>query len=248
MILSYEALSHVGLCRDVNQDMAMVMQQTVRDDHDSFSFEIPEDAEDSIKFAAIVCDGLGGHAKGEVASQMACESFRDFVDDLEEGLDENDLVMKIKQWFRSFNEELIVVGNGELICSTFTGMLLYGELLVILNCGDSRTYRIRFGNMTCLTTDHSERVRSDNTDVPASQMYNCLGIPSAFIDVKMARMVEGDQYLICSDGLSDYVNEEDIKIFFDDPSNLLQLALDAGGYDNVTLISLSLPNETRSNF
>lgn len=238
MILSYEALSHVGLCRDVNQDMAMVMQQTVRDDEDSFSFEIPEDAEYSIKFAAIVCDGLGGHAKGEVASQMACESFRDFVDALESDLDENDLVMKIKQWFRSFNEELIVAGNGELICTTFTGMLLYGELLVILNCGDSRTYRIRFGNMTCLTTDHSERARTGNPDVPASQMYNCLGIPSAFIDVKMARLVEGDQYLICSDGLSDYVNEEDIKLYYSQPSRLLQLALNAGGYDNVTIVSV----------
>lgn len=240
MTLNYEVLSHPGLCRDLNQDMAMVMQQTIRDDSDSFTFEIPEEGEETLKFAAIVCDGLGGHAKGEVASEMACVSFRDFVDKLENDLDENALVMSIKQWFRSFNSTLIASGEGELTCTTLTGLLLYGETLVILNCGDSRTYRIRFGSMTKLTTDHSERERTGNPDVPSSRMYNCLGLPSAFIDVKVARLVEGDRYLICSDGLTDMVSEPDIERFFGEPSRLLQLALQAGGYDNVTIISIKV--------
>lgn len=240
MTLNYEVLSHVGLCRDVNQDMAMVMQQTIRDDSDSFSFEIPEEGEETLKFGAIVCDGLGGLAKGEVASQMACESFRDFVDGLADDLDDNALVMSIKQWFRMFNEKLIASGGGVLTCTTLTGLLLYGETLVILNCGDSRTYRVRFGKMTRLTTDHSERERTGNPDVPSSQMYNCLGLPSAFIDVKLARLVEGDRYLICSDGLTDMVPEEEMERFFGEPSRLLQLALQAGGYDNVTIVGLSV--------
>ncbi|MDE7346444.1 MAG: protein phosphatase 2C domain-containing protein [Muribaculaceae bacterium] len=240
MNLNYEALSHVGLCREVNQDMAMVMQQTIRDDTDSFSFEIPEEGEETLKFAAIVCDGLGGHAKGEIASEMACESFRDFVDKMEGDLDDNGLVMKIKQWFRSFNESLIASGHGELTCTTLTGLLLYGETLVILNSGDSRTYRIRFGKMTRLTTDHSERERTGNPDAPSSQMYNCLGLPGAFIDLQLARFVEGDRYLICSDGLTDMVAEQDIERFFGEPSRLLQLALQAGGYDNVTIVSIKV--------
>ena len=240
MTLNYEVLSHVGLCRDVNQDMAMVMQQTIRDDSDSFSFVIPEDGEEILKFAAIVCDGLGGHAKGEVASQMACESFRDFVDGLADDLDDNALVMSIKQWFRMFNEKLISSGGGVLTCTTLTGLLLYGETLVILNCGDSRTYRVRFGKMARLTTDHSERERTGNPDVSSSQMYNCLGLASAFIDVKLARLVEGDRYLICSDGLTDMVPEEEMERFFGEPSRLLQLALQAGGYDNVTIVGISV--------
>ena len=238
MTLNYEALSHVGLCRDINQDMAMVMQQTIRNDTDSFTFEIPEEGEETFKFAAIVCDGLGGHAKGEVASEMACESFRDFVDKMENDLDDNSLIMKIKQWFRVFNETLMAGDHGELTCTTLTGLLLYGETLVILNCGDSRTYRIRRGSMTRLTTDHSERERTGNPDAPSSQMYNCLGIPGAFIDVKLARIVEGDRYLICSDGLTDLVSDSEIERFFEDPSRLLQLALQAGGYDNVTVVSI----------
>ncbi len=240
MTLKYEVLSHPGLCRELNQDMAMVMQQTIRDDSDSFSFEIPEEGEETLKFAAIVCDGLGGHAKGEVASEMACVSFRDYVDNLEDDLDDNALVMSIKRWFRSFNETLIASGGGVLTCTTLTGLLLYGETLVILNCGDSRTYRVRFGKMSRLTTDHSERERSGNPDVPSSQMYNCLGLPSAFIDVKLARFVEGDRYLICSDGLTDMVPEDEMERFFDEPSRLLQLALQAGGYDNVTIISIKV--------
>lgn len=240
MTLAYEALSHVGLFRSINQDMAIVMQQTIRDDTDSFSFEIPEEGAETLKFAAIVCDGLGGHAKGEIASELACESFRDFVDKMEDNLDDNGLVMKIKQWFRSFNETLIARGKGELSCTTLTGLLLYGETLAILNCGDSRTYRIRYGNMSRLTTDHSERERTGNSEAPTTQMYNCLGIPSAFIDVKLARLVEGDRYLICSDGLTDMVSEQDIKHFFAEPTRLLQLALEAGGYDNVTIVGISI--------
>ncbi|MDE6636598.1 MAG: protein phosphatase 2C domain-containing protein [Muribaculaceae bacterium] len=239
MNLNYEALSHVGLCREINQDMAMVMQQTIRDDTDSFSFDIPDEEDVTFKFAAIVCDGLGGHAKGEVASEMACESFREFVDNIEDDLDDNELIMKIKHWFRLFNENLISAGQGVLTCTTLTGLLLYGETLVILNCGDSRTYRLRFGKMTRLTTDHSERERTGNPDMPSSRMYNCLGIPSAFIDIKIARMVEGDRYLICSDGLTDMVEEQEIYRFFAEPLRLMQMALNAGGYDNVTIVGIS---------
>ncbi|MDE5881262.1 MAG: protein phosphatase 2C domain-containing protein [Muribaculaceae bacterium] len=235
MILSYEVISDVGLYRKNNEDMALVMQQTVRDDSDSFSFEIPEG---DFKFAAIVCDGLGGHANGEVASEMACLSFRDFTDSLPEGLDENALVQAVKQWFRKINEEIINASPGVKMCTTLTGILIYGETALILNSGDSRTYRRRHDSMRQLTVDHSKQVKTSDSDTPSSIIYNCLGVPGAFVDVKITRVIPGDSFLVCSDGLSGMISAETMAAEFNSATTLLQSALIGGGWDNVTIIVL----------
>lgn len=235
MILSYEAISDVGLYRKNNEDMALVMQQTVRDDSDSFSFEVPEG---DFKFAAIVCDGLGGHANGEVASEMACLSFRDFTDSLPEGLDDNALVQAVKQWFRKINEDIITKSQGVKMCTTLTGILLYGDTALILNSGDSRTYRRRHNSMRQLTVDHSEQVHTADSDTPSSRIYNCLGLPGAFVDVKITRVIPGDSFLVCSDGLSGMISEETMNAEFNSATALLQSALIGGGWDNVTMIVL----------
>lgn len=235
MILSYEVISDVGLYRKNNEDMALVMQQTVRDDSDSFSFEIPEG---DFKFAAIVCDGLGGHANGEVASEMACLSFRDFTDSLPEGLDDNALVQAVKQWFRKINEDIINASPGAKMCTTLTGVLIYGETALILNSGDSRTYRQRHNSIKQLTVDHSEQVQMPDSDTPSSRIYNCLGLPGAFVDVKITRVIPGDSFLVCSDGLSGMISAETMNAEFNSATALLQSALIGGGWDNVTIIVL----------
>lgn len=230
----------MGLHRTINQDMAMVMQQTLRNDSDSFSFNIPEG---DFKFAAIVCDGLGGHANGEIASEIACLSFRDFVERLQGGLDDNNIVQALKQWFKETNEAIISRGNGILMCTTLTGILIYQDMALILNSGDSRTYRRRYGTIRLLTTDHSERLRTNNPDVPSSRIYNCLGIPSAFLDVKVTRVIAGDSYLICSDGLTGMISDSQLETDFSSVETLLELALESGGYDNITIISLSFSDK-----
>ncbi len=240
MILSYEVVSDVGLYRKNNEDMALVMQQTVRDDSDSFSFEIPEG---DFKFAAIVCDGLGGHANGEVASEMACLSFRDFTDSLPDGLDENALVQAVKQWFRKINEEIINASPGVKMCTTLTGILIYGETALILNSGDSRTYRRRHNSIKQLTVDHSEQVQLPDSDTPSSRIYNCLGLPGAFVDVKITRIIPGDSFLVCSDGLSGMISAETMAAEFNSATALLQSALIGGGWDNVTIIVLKFSDK-----
>lgn len=67
-------------------------------------------------------------------------------------------------------------------------------------------------------------------------MYNCLGIEDAFIDVTPTRIVEGDRYVICSDGLSDYVGVDEIERHSSSATDLLHDALTQGAPDNVTLI------------
>lgn len=231
MKVRYEAISHAGAVRTRNEDMAYIGGQTIRDDSDSFEFSIPDGG---MKFGAIVCDGLGGRADGDRASRMACEMFESFVDDLPEGLDPNELIQHIKRWFHVANESIMAAGNG--MATTLTGLLLYYDQAYLVNSGDSQVYRMRHEYFRLLTKEHSERERLNDPSAPPHLMYNCLGIEDAFIDVTPTRIVEGDRYVICSDGLSDYVGVDEIEQHSASATDLLNDALAQGAPDNVTVI------------
>lgn len=233
MKIRYEALSHVGAVRQRNEDMAYIGGQTLRDDSDSFEFQIPDKG---MKFGAIVCDGLGGRADGDRASRMACEMFESFVDGLPEGLDANGLIQRIKRWFLATNESIMTAAAGNGMATTLAGLLLYYDQAYLLNSGDSQVYRLRHENFRLLTKDHSERERLNDPSVPSHMMYNCLGIDGAFIDVTPTRIVDGDRYVICSDGLSDYVGVDEIERHSASATELLNDALAQGAPDNVTVI------------
>lgn len=235
MRLRFEIVSHAGLVRTLNEDMAYAGGQTVRDDSDAFEFDIPQEG---IKFGAVVCDGLGGREGGEKASALACSLFDTFVDYLPVGLEPNDLILRLKRWAQTANDTIMAESHGNSMATTLTGLLLYFDQAYILNCGDSRTYRLRYDNFRQLTRDHSERNRLNDPSAPANLMYNCLGIPEAFIDITPAKIVEGDQYIICSDGLSDYVTEAEMQTHVQSAQSLVDASLSAGAPDNVTVITL----------
>lgn len=235
MRLRFEIVSHTGLVRTQNEDMAYAGGQTVRDDSDAFEFDIPQEG---MKFGAVVCDGLGGREGGEKASALTCNMFDTFVDDLPVGLEPNDLILRLKRWAQTANDAIMAESHGNSMATTLTGLLLYFGQAYILNCGDSRTYRLRYGNFRQLTRDHSERNRLNDPSAPANLMYNCLGIPEAFIDITPTKVVEGDQYIICSDGLSDYVSEAEMQTNIHSAQALVDAALGAGAPDNVTVITL----------
>lgn len=237
MRIRYEAISHAGAVRTRNEDMAYIGGQTIRGDSDSFEFSIPDGG---MKFGAIVCDGLGGRADGDRASRMACEMFESFVDDLPEGLDPNELIQRIKRWFLVTNESIMTAAAGNGMATTLTGLLLYYDQAYLLNSGDSQVYRLRHENFRLLTKDHSERERLNDPSAPSHLMYNCLGIEDAFIDVTPTRIVEGDRYVICSDGLSDYVNINEIEHHSASATELLNDALAQGAPDNVTVIAIDI--------
>lgn len=235
MRLRFEIVSHAGLVRTQNEDMAYAGGQTVRNDSDAFEFDIPDEG---MKFGAVVCDGLGGREGGGIASALTCNMFDTFVDDLPVGLEPNDLIIRLKRWAQTANDTIMAESQGNGMATTLTGLLLYFGQAYILNCGDSRTYRLRYGNFRQLTRDHSERNRLNGPSAPANLMYNCLGIQEAFIDITPTKIVEGDQYIICSDGLSDYVSEAEMQTNIQSAQALAEAALAAGAPDNVTVITL----------
>lgn len=240
MKIRYDVISDVGCVRTNNEDMALVFGEQIRDSSASFAFDMPE----NMRFSAIVADGMGGYEGGEIASAMATRSFDEFLNGLPEGLDQNDVVMELKQWIKNINEEIISAAGGSGMGCTFCGIFTYEEKAFVINVGDSRMYRIRYDLFKQITTDHSERNRKGDMSIPSNIIYNALGVPGAFVDVIPTKMIAGDKYIICSDGLSDMVEDETIAAILksggDITRQLVTAALNAGGKDNVTVIYIEI--------
>lgn len=229
MKLTYHAISHRGLVRANNEDTILVGNQILRDNSDSFNFDIPEGG---IVFPAIVCDGVGGNARGEEASMAACESFRSFFEELSPDTDQNELIMKLKGEMQRVNESILTEAAGCGMASTLTGLLVCGENAYVLNAGDSRVYRLRYDNLKLMTREHT--MESGGRRV----ITNCLGMPSVTLDITPTAIVPGDIFVVCSDGLFDMVSDPEIADNANSAETLLSLALANGGYDNTSIITL----------
>lgn len=239
MNIRIDAMSDVGCVRSNNEDMALVLGEQLRDDKTAMAFELQENE----RLTAIVADGMGGYERGEVASEMATGLFDAFLDGLPGGLDTNDMILELKRWCRETNLKILDAAAGTGMGCTFTGLFTYEGQAYIVNIGDSRTYRLRRDFMKQMTTDHSERNRQHDDTLPSNLIYNALGAEGAFIDVTPTRIVPGDKYIICSDGLSDMVDDETIERIAKNGGNaeaLVEAAKQAGGEDNVTVVVMEV--------
>lgn len=248
MLLKSEITSDIGCVRANNEDMILFAGEYFRDNSAKQIVEIS----DSARFAAIVADGMGGHNGGEIASEIALHLFDDFTLDLAEGLDESGINLSLKEWTEKTHRLLLhksyELPEQEGMGTTFCGLLFYGEMVIALNIGDSRLYRFRGGILKQLTTDHSIRQLTGDLSQGSNQIYNSLGAgESAFIDIKnlSGQLLEEDLYLICSDGLSDMVTDEEIEQMLTENSSadtLIAAAKNAGGKDNISVILLKIIN------
>lgn len=246
MLLKSEINSDIGCVRANNEDMILFAGEYFRDNSAKQIVELS----DSVRFAAVVADGMGGHKGGEIASEIALRLFDDFLLDLSDGLDESGINLSLKEWTEK-THNIILHRSYELpeqegMGTTFCGLLFYGEMVFALNIGDSRLYRFRGGILKQLTTDHSIRQLTGDLSQGSNQIYNSLGAgESAFIDIKnlSGQMLTEDLYLICSDGLSDMLpDEETERILNENPSAeaLITAAKNGGGRDNVSVILLKM--------
>ncbi|MDE6300817.1 MAG: protein phosphatase 2C domain-containing protein [Muribaculaceae bacterium] len=239
--LAYEAVCDIGCKRSNNEDMAYACGRVVRDG--CLEGEVEVSPESVVAFA--VADGMGGYEGGEVASEIVSRSFATFIKGLEEKGRDN-ILIAIKDWAREANslvletaglrEELAEMGT------TFVGLILCDSRLWLINIGDSRCYRFRQGVLKQMSTDHSERERTGNRNAPSNLIYNYMGnVPEDFIsDVTRLEPLEGDVYLLCSDGLSDLVSDDDIEVAIGSAGRMVELAKEAGGRDNITAVRIRL--------
>jgi len=238
------AMTDVGKVRAINEDYFSVSQ-----DEGLF----------------MVADGLGGQNAGEVASRMAIEALRDHLNNNENplvGEYEEELspgTNRMLSGIRLANSAIYEAGhrNAEQqgMGTTISSVRINGDVMGFAHVGDSRIYRIRGGRLERLTADHSlveEQLRRGlitEEEAAKSKHRNvitrALGAEETIlIDADEQVLLDRDRILLCTDGLTDMVGEEEINRIIlnngDDPQKaceeLINRANDKGGIDNITAI------------
>jgi len=244
--------THVGRVREVNEDSFLV---------------------DEALRLSIVADGMGGHAAGEVASYIAVHACRETVLRERElierfehgvkGVGRQDVLRLMEQAVQ--NACVAVYAEAQKdpsrrgMGTTLVALLLVGSRGFIAHVGDSRIYLARSGSVHQLTDDHSlvneliKRGRLTTEQIAKLNMRNAVtravGVyESVEVDTLDFDVLPGDQYLLCSDGLTQYAQQSDIlRVFreFEEPAvaqALIDLANQGGGRDNITAVVVKVPN------
>ena len=231
--LRYAARSDVGLVRANNQDSAYAGPHLL-----------------------VVADGMGGHAGGDVASSVAIAALAP-LDGESHGPD--DALDELERALEAARDEIVARTEAEPdlagMGTTVTAILRAGNKLAMVHLGDSRGYLLRDGTLTQVTTDHTFVQHLVNTGKitpeeaehhpQRSVVMRVLGDfdPDVAPDLSVREARPGDRWLLCSDGLSGFVSGDTIADTLRDVADvdacadrLVQLALRAGGGDNVTVI------------
>ena len=201
-----------------------------------------------------IADGMGGANAGEVASQLALETIGDMQRAGQTTLDEEVREANRVVFARS-GEDVKFAGMG----TTVTAALASANALHLVHVGDSRAYLLRAGSLRQLTRDHTlvdrmveaGEISQEEADVHPHRnvLIRALGTePKVDVESLDLGMLEGDQVLICSDGLTVMVTEEQIAAILDvargapqdAAERLVRAANRAGGIDNITVIVLEV--------
>lgn len=234
------AASKVGCVRSQNEDMVLVGNHFVRND----GFSARADLTNSDRYIVAVADGMGGHNRGDVASSDALHNLQFFFHDLPTGLTPSAINEMFIGWLDSINNMIASKGRSDEqykgMGTTLVGIVFYEGEFYSLNCGDSRLYRFRDGELTQLTSDHSLSNMLGSSK-HSNIITNCIGggCSSSFMDIVMITqdVMAGDVYLLCSDGLTDMLPDHAISILLgkgSDANALCDAAVAAGGLDNVS--------------
>ena len=260
-------LTHPGRVRANNEDHFLVTKATRRLETLQSSLpagDVPERA-DEINYVMVVADGMGGHAAGEVASRLTISALVGLALQIPDWIfwvDEEhgpEIERRTREAVQQVGSMLVERGreDEELhgMGSTLTAARSCGRDLLIVHVGDSRAYLFRAGRLERLTRDHTyaqlliDAGQLSPGDANLSRyrhvLTNALGgsREEVHVDMDLLRLKDGDRVMLCSDGLTDGVDDDTIAAALGDaqPSadvaqKLLQCALDAGGRDNITVI------------
>ena len=215
---------------------------------DTYQTQIVLGREDRMMIA--VADGMGGHNRGDIASNDTLRNLHYFFYDIPSCLNVNDFNEAMAGWLESINNYIASKGRADEqykgMGTTLVGLAYYNNDFYSLNCGDSRLYRFRNHQLVQLTTDHSlSNLVGD--EKRTNVITNCIGggSKSSFIDmVTMTNdIMSDDVYLLCTDGLTDMLSDKAISELLEgkaDANNLCSAAIEAGGIDNVSCCVISI--------
>ena len=193
-----------------------------------------------------VADGMGGYRDGDVASRMVCEGLQRLS--AEGSLDSavNVLRQRMSEVNRRLYEASVRPVNPIVSGSTVAIMVVRRTDCAVLWAGDSRIYRLRQGQLTQLTTDHTwaAELNLQHADEEADHAITRAvgGEGSLTLDMRRDRVQLGDRYLLCSDGLTRELNDSRIAAALSAADvksaarQLIDATLQAGARDNVTVL------------
>lgn len=225
------ALTHVGRVRSVNQD----------------TYYLPAAGENF----AVVADGMGGHKAGEIASKIAVEEFTRWLRCAPRP-NEDALRYAISEANRAIYQTAKAEPDKKGMGTTLTALWVDTTRVYLTHVGDSRAYLLRDGEITQLSRDHSvvaemlERgeITPEEAKVHPHRHFITRAIgTNTFVlpDVDRFERRRGDIWLLCSDGLSNYIERDELGELMQGPGDwtykvslLVELALRRGGSDNIT--------------
>lgn len=205
------AETDIGITKKVNQDSICVKNARTKQGNAAL---------------VMVCDGMGGLSKGELASAEAVRSFSDWFDyELAYELEKwswRDAGQSVLRRLRSLNSSIIEYGrrNGVQLGTTVTGILAVNNQMMTFHIGDSRIYKLSY-QLKQLTEDHTfvnrEMKKGNMTpeqakiDPRRNALTQCIGVEGDVTpEIKFGNIENGTNYMICSDGFRHVLSEEEI--------------------------------------
>jgi len=239
--LRFAAGTDIGLIRDTNEDYYRIIHESSQD-----------------AYAFIIADGMGGHSCGEIASRMAVEYISDIVERSGSSLFSClNIGEEIKKLLKEANINVFEasLSNPEAsgMGTTLTMAVIARGKVTVAHVGDSRLYMARSGSLRQITEDHSfirelikkgTLTREEAESHPRKHVITrAIGTSRELeVDILELEAEKGDIFLLCTDGLTNMISEDEIyRVIIDNEpekacAELIEAAKSKGGEDNITVI------------
>jgi len=239
--IEFASRSHVGQVRSANEDSCDTRERT-----------------DGTRLL-VVADGMGGHRGGATASRTTVATISDVFDqdtsDDLEGMIQSAIQTANTRVYQMAQENRQLEGMGTTVVAFLLDARHRGT---VAHVGDSRAYRYRQGQLESLTTDHSVvaemhlrgLISADQvaTHPRRNEILRSVGVlPEVDVEVRAVEVAPGDRFVLCSDGLSGVVSDDEIAAVVQSETpgsavdSLIRMANERGGPDNITVQVLSIP-------
>lgn len=244
----------LGLVRTRNEDTILVADL---DAQRKLNLDVPQESRGERGPLLIVCDGMGGVAGDDVASQLASKVIYQAMRKAVRGDNRAVLARSLRRALRQANQEISAAGAADKrlrgMGTTVSAAAFVGNTAVLAQVGDSRAYVLRNDTLTQITRDQSvvsalvQAGKLSEEQAPYSmqrgRILQALGSDTDVeVSLSIAELRAGDRLLLCSDGLHGQVSDDEIRLALgagsidEAAASLVRLANAAGGDDNVSVI------------
>lgn len=248
MYIDVYAQSVTGQVRLVNEDIALIQDETVTETPLSRRFDLDRDAPVIIAIA----DGMGGNQGGALAGHFAITEVKEWIKEVRPDTTYSQFIDEFDSLIEQIILKMTALSKKSAALSamgtTLAGIIFNYRFVAAFNIGDSRIYRLHNNWLRQITVDHSLQQLRGNLQ-SAHFIYNAISAnEKAFVDYfDLTHKVMADNiFLICSDGLSNRLTDDEMQqiLTTDDPvTSLIEKANQRGGPDNITAVLIQIKRE-----